>query len=75
MFHKSGLELLLRKNVFCSEITDVVEGHLTKMKMCLAKREKSSTKRKTVGVQMNIEAAFRKTTNATSMMILHLLYC
>ena len=44
-FHKSGLELLLRKNVFASEITDVVEGHLTKMKICLAKREKPAKKR------------------------------
>ena len=44
-FHKSGLKLLLRKNVFTSEITDVVEGHLTKMKSCLTKRQKPAKKR------------------------------
>ena len=42
--HKSGLELLLRKNFFSSEIADVVEGHL-KMKICLAKREKPANKK------------------------------
>ena len=44
-FYKSVLELLIRKNVFSSEITDVVKGHLTKMKICLAKREKPAKKR------------------------------
>ena len=43
--HKSGLELLLRKNILSSEITDIVEGHLTKMKICLAKREKPAKKK------------------------------
>ena len=69
-FHKSGLEHLLRKNVFSSEITDVVKGVcLTKMKICLAKREKPAKKRKTRGsrsLQMKLEAAFSRTTNATS---------
>ena len=44
-FYKSGLELLLRKNVFSSEITDVVEGHLTKINIWLAKKQKPAKKR------------------------------
>ena len=35
----------LKKNVFFSEITDVVERHFKKMEICLAKREKPAKKR------------------------------
>ena len=35
-------------------------------KICLAKREKPAKKRKTGEVQLRLEAAFSKTTNATS---------
>ena len=43
---KSGLELLIRMNVFTLEITDVVDGHLTDVKICLAKREKPAKERR-----------------------------
>ena len=64
-FHKSGLELLLSKNVFTSEIADIVDGHLSKMKIILAKRKSPAKKRKT-GVQTNLETTFNKATKTSS---------
>ena len=59
-FHKSGLELLIKKNVFSQEITEVIEDHLKKMKVDLTKKENTAKKRKAGRAQMKLEAAFAK---------------
>ena len=49
MSHKSRLELVLRKNVFTPEISDVVESYLIKMRVDLAKRDGLAKKRRAEG--------------------------
>ena len=65
---KSGFRrssyLLLRKNVFTYEFSEIFEGYLLKMDVSLAKRENSLKKRSVGGVQMKFEAAFGKVAKA-----------
>ncbi len=51
-FHKPGLELLLRKNVFSSESSDIVDDHLTSMNLNLAQANNPRKKKRTGGTQM-----------------------
>ncbi len=59
-FHKPGLELLLRKNVFSSECSDIVEDHLTSMNLNLAQANNPRKIKRTGGTQMKLETAFSK---------------